>query len=447
MANSLEGIFLTALRAVDYQDSENNQRLISALQDLLKDYPKEKKILIQNADDHFFGICSKAMAGDIEQLDQVTRSASKYLQDECLIREDWADRLATAFVSAFAQYKRKDNETDAISGFENTVKSEEIETTVESEKELETISIASETAAVSTTAKPPSESVLPKGTEKKGLSGKAIGLGSCALVLILIIIIAVVGSSSPDPVLLDEEVNIGAGGERILAVEDLDEDTEVEWTSSDTSIVKVDESGMIKAKKEGSATVSLTADGSFVGECQVAVNELELTTDPIDYYPTVGEDLTLSVEGTDTTAIRWKSKNPDVFSFSAANAKEGEGHANEPGMTTIIAKVDGQTLKKKIGVWADGGEGLKVNKTKTTIDDTGTLIATYWTETHDEHVEVEWDNGDILDVEWGKTYADSSVLKLKRRGSGTATLKFYLMDDDDKRIDSVDPVIVKVTCE
>ncbi len=125
----------------------------------------------------------------------------------------------------------------------------------------------------------------------------------------------------------------------------------VAWTSSDTAIVTVDESGNVKAVAAGTATITATAEGATSAACEVTVSEPEKNLEVVSIYGPlgapneaftlgVGEEVPLLVEGTDSTP-EWKiTEGGDSVSVDSNGVVKRSGSGN----ATLEVKVDGQTI-------------------------------------------------------------------------------------------------------
>ena len=116
----------------------------------------------------------------------------------------------------------------------------------------------------------------------------------------------------------------------------------VQWTSSDTSVATVD-NGKVVAVKEGTATISASADGK-IAECAVTVDYVHVqsvTLDKTEVTVTEGESfiLTATVEPENATypSVSWTSSDTSVATVSA-----GTVTAVAPGTAKIKAWADGQ---------------------------------------------------------------------------------------------------------
>lgn len=128
-------------------------------------------------------------------------------------------------------------------------------------------------------------------------------------------------------------------------------DNKVAWKSSDESIVKVSENGILTAVSNGNATITVSSeDGILTDECKVTVtdkkferlslNKTSIELTEIDsVYP-----LSANIENSD---LVWKSDNENI-----ASVTDGVVTAKDKGKTTItVSTSDGkQTVKCAVNV-------------------------------------------------------------------------------------------------
>ncbi|WP_170863207.1 Ig-like domain-containing protein, partial [Pseudozobellia thermophila] len=126
------------------------------------------------------------------------------------------------------------------------------------------------------------------------------------------------------------------------------DDPGVTWTSSDTSIATVSDTGGVSAVSPGTATITATTvDGGFTDTSEITVNAVSVPVTGIVVEPptvnlTVGEtvELTADVEpvNADDPSVTWTSSDTSIATVSDT----GEVSAVSPGTATITATtVDG----------------------------------------------------------------------------------------------------------
>ena len=134
----------------------------------------------------------------------------------------------------------------------------------------------------------------------------------------------------------------------------------VKWTSSDNSVVMVDEDGMITALKAGTATITAEAldNSGKKAVCFVTVNNRVPATSIIladkQIVMVVGEQRevkpVLNPVGS-TDKITWSSDNSGVASVASVNKSTGRIKANSTGKAYITAMTDsGKTATIEINV-------------------------------------------------------------------------------------------------
>ena len=167
----------------------------------------------------------------------------------------------------------------------------------------------------------------------------------------------------------------------------------VVWSSSDESIVKVDQKGEVTALKVGKATVTVTTeDGGKTFDCEVTVSDKPIQVTGVSIYPTsrtinVGYSyqLTANITPADATnhEVKWTSSNTSVATVD----ETGKVTAIKPGTATITVKTanNGKTATCKITVpenytvrynGSNIGEGSTLSTT-VSLDGTGILLMPY----------------------------------------------------------------------
>jgi hypothetical protein len=116
--------------------------------------------------------------------------------------------------------------------------------------------------------------------------------------------------------------------------EDLDENLEMIWTSSNDTVAIVDANGVVTALAPGNTMISVTsADGTYTDYINVLVVD-----DAKDYRLAVdlkvGKSCRLTVDDlTDTVKVNWSSLDPTVATVSS----KGKVTAVSEGLTVVIA--------------------------------------------------------------------------------------------------------------
>ena len=117
----------------------------------------------------------------------------------------------------------------------------------------------------------------------------------------------------------------------------------VTWTSSDPTIASVDENGMVKAIKKGTATITAkTDDGGFTATCVITVNEGDKRVTGITLTPTTntikpGDSFIITPTVTPSDAadksVTWSSSDSSIAKVDST----GKVTAQKAGTVTITA--------------------------------------------------------------------------------------------------------------
>lgn len=173
----------------------------------------------------------------------------------------------------------------------------------------------------------------------------------------------------------DDHVVINIGEERQLeAAFEPDNATNqmVTWSSSDSEIVSVDESGLIRANNEGTAKIIATSDdGGFITECEVTVviPVEAVHLDEKEMQLTVGETArmraTVLPESATNKDISWTTSDESVVSVD----EDGNVNALSAGTAVITAvSVDGDKSDSCIVTVPVSVSGVEMESDSVTVD-------------------------------------------------------------------------------
>lgn len=115
----------------------------------------------------------------------------------------------------------------------------------------------------------------------------------------------------------------------------------VSWKSSKPSVASVFQNGKVKAKKKGTAVITV-AVGSAKKTCKVTVESPKLTAAQITLY--TGKTRTLKLSGC-KHSVKWSTNKPSVV-----KVKNGKITAKKVGTARITAKVHGKSFACKVTV-------------------------------------------------------------------------------------------------
>ncbi len=124
--------------------------------------------------------------------------------------------------------------------------------------------------------------------------------------------------------------------------EDLEDNTELTWTSSDTTIATVDANGKVKALKPGNTVITCTSeDGEYTDTINVLVVDLDYQL-AVDLL--IGEKCRLTVDDAkDTAKVTWTVNDPTIATVTS----KGKVTAVSEGLTFITATdEDGKEIGK-----------------------------------------------------------------------------------------------------
>lgn len=141
-----------------------------------------------------------------------------------------------------------------------------------------------------------------------------------------------------------DNIELWKSEKRILEVNQLSDD--YIWSSSDTSVATVTQTGIVFAAGKGTAVITVT-DGEDSGNCTVTVKEpsIRLSSSKTSIYKDCTKTLTATVKGKSQT-VTWSSDNKKIATVSSAGKVTGIA----AGTATITAKANGVTAKCTITV-------------------------------------------------------------------------------------------------
>ncbi len=137
------------------------------------------------------------------------------------------------------------------------------------------------------------------------------------------------------------------------------------WTSSDSSVVSVDENGRITGLKEGTATITVTSSNGKTATCSVTVTKdtipvEEIVLDPTDVTLNVGETTQVTSrvvpENATNRELVWTSNDSNIVTVD----NNGLIRAINPGTTTITVKTKDGTVTATINITVEDDPTLKV---------------------------------------------------------------------------------------
>lgn len=171
----------------------------------------------------------------------------------------------------------------------------------------------------------------------------------------------------------------------------------VKWKSSNKSIVSVNKSGKITAKKRGSAIITATNKGKTY-KCKIKVETPRISEKNI--YIEIGESDYVYMYGT-TLPVKWKSSNTKI----AAVDSDGYITAISKGTTTLTAKVNKKKYSCQITVYGKFIQDSALKKISHTDIETQSWIITDFKNDYDQKIILSGkiiyylNSGEIVDYE------------------------------------------------
>lgn len=444
---------------------EDYRPFLSAIQDLSGNYPKEKKFLSQNLDDRYYAICMRAKSAQKDEIDHIVKQAENYLCSERMVARIWAHYISEQLVigvwDAFhsGEYEYKGEKTVAKAD-DRDVKCDDEEVVVSNDTFVLNHNSDSEKNGMAY------DNQTKDDTKDKHEVAKSFFIRRkrffCVAAVLLVALVCAGGYFIHDslektyrlphslkPSISREELNLGVGGNFSLDVKNVHSGDNVSWSSSNPSKVSVDSDGRIKAIETGDSTITAKIDNYRKNlKCQVHVNELTICTDSDAICE--GEGMTLWVDGTDTTDIKWSSSDEEVIFISVINKDDGSAEitAEKCGVAKVIAKVDGQTLSYTPEVFLAKDNIIEVSQKNVEVNDNEELIyvaASF--ENDDSQIWAYNTNSNVAEAEFTHEWVGASTLvKIKKRGRGSTTITFYAADENDNRDSKVEQKTINVTC-
>jgi uncharacterized protein YjdB len=205
-------------------------------------------------------------------------------------------------------------------------------------------------------------------------------------------------------------INVGDSETLVATVKpDNATDKGVTWSSSDSAIATVDDTGKVTAVKEGSATITAKA-GEKTAECKVtvyiAVTSVELNKTTLSLLEGESETLTATVKPDDATdkTVTWSSSDDKI-----ATVENGKVSAIKVGEITITARAGEKTAECKVTVNPVPVSSVTLDQTTLELEvgQTATLVAT-----------VKPDNATDKTITWSSS--DDGIATVDATGKVTA---------------------------
>lgn len=160
------------------------------------------------------------------------------------------------------------------------------------------------------------------------------------------------------------------------------EDKKLTWTSSDNEIVTVSSTGVLTARKPGTAIITVTTSNGISDTCNVTViseiTSVALNLTAVSIEEGTSQLLRATINPSDTTSskeLTWKSSNPSVATVD----QNGEITAVKKGIATItVETINGKKAECKVTVNPAVEnipiESVSLNKTELILEEENTEI-------------------------------------------------------------------------
>ena len=168
----------------------------------------------------------------------------------------------------------------------------------------------------------------------------------------------------------------------------------IEWKSDDKKVLRVDESGNIKAVNGGETQITCSIDG------QEITSDVHVMTMPEEAFTAVGMNSGLSVAYAGDNEVTWSSSDD-----SKVKVENGVLKGIGAGTATVTAKVKDRTFSSEVSVveLSDSSVKMEEKKDSETLKVTGAEGQEVTWESKDESVATVDENGEITPVSAGST--------------------------------------------
>ncbi|MED9969809.1 MAG: Ig-like domain-containing protein [Ruminococcus sp.] len=202
--------------------------------------------------------------------------------------------------------------------------------------------------------------------------------------------------------------------------------TAIVWTSSNTGVVTVS-GGKLTAKKEGSATITVTTFNGKTASCKVTVYDptkapsVKLSSTSCKLG--VGDSLTLNATVTPAgSAVSWKSDNENVATVSG-----GKITAKSNGTANITASLTNGTSAVCAVTVYDAPSSVITNPQKLTlgVGEIYTISESTNSGSYANAANLKWTSSNSSAVSITKTSGNKAEIKALKSGSSDVTISLY----------------------
>ena len=151
----------------------------------------------------------------------------------------------------------------------------------------------------------------------------------------------IVGSGSKPVSLSVSKLTLTAGDKKTLKLKNASA-SKVKWSSSNKKVATVSGKGVVKAKKEGSATISAKYKGKKY-KCKLTVLPNPVTLYTFGFFLELGEKRKLDTKGIDKAKIKWTVSGKKYITFKngvVKGVKEGKAKiTGTAGSTKLVYNI------------------------------------------------------------------------------------------------------------
>ena len=158
----------------------------------------------------------------------------------------------------------------------------------------------------------------------------------------------------------------------------------------------------------------------------------------------------LVITGSDFQDVKWESSDNSVAEVTADSndVRRASLEVKRCGFVTISAEVDGQTISYDPCIRIEENF-IEIESDRVEVDgDEQSFWVAYSFSNTEDQLCVSCEDGSMTEVEFTDIYqGDAMKILIKRKKSGTSTMRFYAADADDNIDPDVEPKYLTVVCE
>ena len=206
--------------------------------------------------------------------------------------------------------------------------------------------------------------------------------------------------------------------------------TNYSWSSSNTSVATISESGIVTAKKVGTATITIKTAYDKTASCKLTVKPAPTSVKLSDTNITLGNGDTYIISestnsGSWATNFTWSSSNTKVATIEKTSGNKAKITAKGVGTTTISIKLyNGKSASCKLTV-KSAPTSVKLSDTKITLGNGDTYIISESTNSGSWATNFTWSSSNTKVATIAKTSGNKAKITTKGVGTTTISIKLY----------------------